>query len=69
MNQNINRSMKIMMLNTLYSPNVVGGAEIIFQEQAEGFAKLGNEVIVVTTTDGNEILWEFKMELRYVEFR
>lgn len=52
--------MKIMMLNTLYSPNVVGGAEIIFQEQAEGFAKLGNEVIVVTTTDGNEILWEFK---------
>ena len=50
--------MKIMMLNTLYTPHVVGGAEIIFREQAEGFAKLGYEVTVVTTTGGNQVLWE-----------
>lgn len=50
--------MKIMMLNTLYSPNIGGGAEIIFQEQAEGFARLGYEVTVVTTTGGNKVLWE-----------
>lgn len=50
--------MKIMMLNTLYTPNIIGGAEIIFQEQAEGFAKLGYEVTVVTTTGGNKLIWE-----------
>lgn len=52
--------MKIMMLNTLYAPHVVGGAEIIFQEQAEGFAKLGYEVTVVTTSGGNQVSWETK---------
>lgn len=46
------------MINTLYSPNIVGGAEIIFQEQAEGFAKLGHDVTVVTTKGEKQMSWE-----------
>lgn len=40
---------KILFINTLYSPNIGGGAEIIFQEQVEAFSRKGYQVVVLTT--------------------
>jgi glycosyltransferase involved in cell wall biosynthesis len=39
--------MKIAIINTLYAPNKVGGAEKSVQTLAENFSDLGNEVIVI----------------------
>jgi glycosyltransferase involved in cell wall biosynthesis len=46
---------KILFINTLYSPNIGGGAEIIFQEQVEGFKSRGYDVAVLTTKSGKGI--------------
>jgi glycosyltransferase involved in cell wall biosynthesis len=40
---------KILFINTLYSPHIGGGAEIIFQEQVEAFKSRGYVVSVLTT--------------------
>ncbi|KAA6342048.1 N-acetyl-alpha-D-glucosaminyl L-malate synthase [termite gut metagenome] len=40
---------QILFINSLYSPNIIGGAEIIMQEQAEHFNKMGYPVAVLTT--------------------
>lgn len=40
---------RILVINTLYSPYIGGGAEIICQEQAESFAGRGHHVAVLTT--------------------
>ena len=37
--------MKILIVNTMYSPSKVGGAEISVQSLAEGFHKKGHQVI------------------------
>lgn len=42
---------RILIINSLYSPYIGGGAEIICQEQAEGLAARGHHVAVLTTTD------------------
>ena len=42
--------MKITLINTLYEPNVVGGAERSVQFLAESLVSLGNAVSVVSTT-------------------
>ena len=39
--------MKIAIINTLYAPNKVGGAEKSVQTLAENFSDIGNEVIVI----------------------
>jgi glycosyltransferase involved in cell wall biosynthesis len=44
---------KILFINTLYSPHIRGGAEIIFQEQVESFKNKGYGVAVLTTKSGN----------------
>ena len=41
--------MKILFINTLYFPDIGGGAEIIFQDLVEGIASKGHEVLVLTT--------------------
>ncbi len=43
--------MNILIFNTLYYPNFVGGAEKSVQNLAEGLLKLDNKVTVVSTTD------------------
>lgn len=48
--------MKIMYINTLYSPNIGGGAEITLQLLVEGIKGLGHEVVVVTTGDAPGIV-------------
>ncbi|SDU24245.1 Glycosyltransferase involved in cell wall bisynthesis [Polaribacter sp. Hel1_33_78] len=39
--------MKIAIINTLYAPNKVGGAEKSVQALAENFSALGNDIIVI----------------------
>lgn len=41
--------MKILFVNTLYAPNVRGGAELAVQHLAEALAELGNAVVVAST--------------------
>lgn len=43
--------MKILIFNTLYLPNQVGGAEKSVQLLAEGLVSLGHDVSVVSTSD------------------
>lgn len=40
---------RILVINTLYSPYIGGGAEVICQEQAEALAARGHHVAVLTT--------------------
>jgi len=44
--------MKILLINTLYAPNVVGGAERSVQFLAESLVQHGDEVVVVSTFPG-----------------
>lgn len=41
--------MKILLINTLYSPYLLGGTERVVQSLAEGLVKAGNHVVVATT--------------------
>lgn len=41
--------MKILFVNTLYSPHIGGGAEVILKSLVEGVAEQGHEVCVLTT--------------------
>ena len=43
--------MKILFLNTFYSPDTLGGAEVVLQTLVEGAAAKGHEAIVLATTD------------------
>lgn len=46
--------MKIMLINTLYYPNKVGGAEVSVQLLAEELVKAGNSVSVLTLHEGKD---------------
>ncbi|MEW5925030.1 MAG: glycosyltransferase, partial [Candidatus Zixiibacteriota bacterium] len=43
--------MKILIVNSLYYPNITGGAERSVQLLAEGLHKTGMDVVVVSTAD------------------
>ena len=48
---NIKRNkLKILIFNTLYYPNAIGGAEKSVQALSEGLVKIGHQVVVVSTT-------------------
>jgi len=44
--------MKILFLSNMYPPHVIGGYEALCQEAAEGLAKRGHQVSVLTSTYG-----------------
>lgn len=44
--------MKVLFLSNMYPPHVIGGYEALCQEAAEGFAKRGHQVSVLTSTYG-----------------
>jgi len=50
--------MKILIINSLYAPNIIGGAEISSQKLAEGLRAADHEVFVLATgnEDSQEIL-------------
>lgn len=43
--------MKILFIHTFYSPDIVGGAEVVLQSLAEGAKSRGIDVAILTTTD------------------
>ena len=43
--------MKILFFHTFYSPDMVGGAEVVVQSLAEGLMERGIDVAILTTTD------------------
>ncbi|QGG76772.1 glycosyltransferase family 4 protein [Pseudomonas syringae] len=43
--------MKILFINSLYAPDIGGGAEIILQRTVEGLQQRGHSVAVLATTD------------------
>lgn len=47
--------MRILIFNTFYYPKFIGGAEVSVQLLAEGLAKKGNEVFVITFSNKFEI--------------
>lgn len=51
-------SMRVLIANTFYAPDVVGGAELSVQGIAEQMVRLGHEVSVLTTgrDDGDDVL-------------
>jgi glycosyltransferase involved in cell wall biosynthesis len=50
--------MKIFMLNTLYHPNVMGGAERVVQSLAESLVERGHEVSVASAAPGDGLKTE-----------
>src|ERR1043166_4938821 len=48
------RPMKVLLLNALYPPNVVGGAERSVEMIATGLAERGHEVVAVSAAPGRE---------------
>lgn len=47
--------MKVLLVNSLYYPNIVGGAEISVQKLAEGLVKKGYDVSVLTLGNNDEL--------------
>jgi len=58
--------MKILIFNTLYYPNQIGGAEKSTQLLAEGLKSEGLEVIVVTTSNKDYIYYLNGVKVYYV---
>lgn len=51
--------MKVLIVNTLYPPHVIGGAERSVQELAEALAAQGVEVVVASTFGGRRTTTDF----------
>jgi len=47
--------MKVMIVNSLYWPNIIGGAEKSTQIIAENLKKSGIETVVVTVSDKEKV--------------
>lgn len=63
--------MKVLFVNTLYAPNLVGGAERILQSVAEGMVEAGHEAIVVSAAPrkGTRTGWINGVKVYYVGLR
>jgi len=59
--------MKILIFNTLYYPNQLGGAEKSVQLLAEGLVKKGEEVVVVTTSNKEYIDYVNGVKVYYLK--
>jgi glycosyltransferase involved in cell wall biosynthesis len=60
--------MKILFINSLYAPNVVGGAERVVQSLAEGVAREGHQAVVVSVAPqgGTRTDWVNGVKAYYV---
>ncbi len=59
--------MKILIFNTLYYPNQIGGAERSVQLLAEGLLKAGNDVTVVSTSNKDYVDYVNGIKVYYVK--
>ncbi|RKS84692.1 glycosyltransferase involved in cell wall biosynthesis [Orbus hercynius] len=50
---------KILFVNSLYTPDIAGGAEIILQKQVEGLHRLGHDVVVLASTEHGELSLDY----------
>ncbi|NPV51060.1 MAG: glycosyltransferase family 4 protein [Candidatus Methanofastidiosum sp.] len=50
--------MKICLINTLYPPDIIGGAEVIVQKLAEGLKKNGYEIFIIATNSERKYFHE-----------
>ena len=48
--------MKVLLVNKLYAPDIGGGAELVLADLAAGLQARGSEVLVATTTDGDQVV-------------
>ncbi|MFT6989700.1 MAG: glycosyltransferase involved in cell wall biosynthesis, partial [Paraglaciecola sp.] len=62
-------TMKILIFNTLYSPNFQGGAEKSVQILAETLSKAGIQVEVCTTSNRNEMKTLNGVKITYVKVK
>ncbi len=61
--------MKILLVNTLYSPNLVGGAEKSVQQLAEGLAACGHRPAVISTAKEDRIGEVNGIKAYYLNYR
>lgn len=61
--------MKILIINTLYYPLQLGGAEKSVQILAETLVKLGHEVVVVSSADNKKISFLNGVKIYYTRIR
>ncbi|XID91104.1 glycosyltransferase family 4 protein [Paenibacillaceae bacterium WGS1546] len=61
--------MKILIFNTFYSPNAIGGAEKSVQLIAEGLLECGIQPVVVTTSDRDGVSIVNGIKVHYVRYR
>jgi glycosyltransferase involved in cell wall biosynthesis len=54
----VKESHRFLFINSFYSPDIGGGAEIIMKVQAEGLARMGYDVSVLATSDKKGLLFE-----------
>lgn len=55
---------KILFINTLYHPNIGGGAEIVLQAQAEGLKSKGYDIVILATKEKGDITFDFINEIK-----
>ena len=58
--------MKVLIVNSLYHPNVVGGAEKSVQILAETLLANGHEPVIASTSDKDSIAWVNGVKVYYI---
>jgi len=58
--------MKILLINSLYYPNIIGGTEISVQILAEELQKKGIEIVVITLSNKNYIDFVNGIKVYYI---
>ena len=62
--------MKILYISTLYTPNLVGGAERVVQSIAEDMAVAGHEVVVLSaTSQKSTVSWVNGVKVYYINLK
>jgi glycosyltransferase involved in cell wall biosynthesis len=62
--------LKILYISTLYTPNLVGGAERVVQSLAENMAAAGHEAIVLSATPHkNTVNWVNGVKIHYIHLK
>jgi glycosyltransferase involved in cell wall biosynthesis len=59
--------MKILIFNSLYYPNIVGGAEIAVQKLAEGLLNKGYTPVIISTSQKDHINYINGIKVYYIE--
>lgn len=61
--------MKILLINTLYTPHLLGGAEKSVQQLAEKLHEYGHEPLIISTSTKDEIGYVNGVKVHYLNYR